>query len=75
MGAVVGARGGLVAGEVADGAAGFLVEPVAVGVKVGFGEVFVKGDLVAGGEGGFDVIPGGCFHFEAGDVLGIVFVV
>ena len=48
LGAEVGAGGGLVAGEVASGAEGFLVKPVAVGVETILGEVFVPGDIIFG---------------------------
>jgi len=57
-GAVEGALGVLVADGLAGRAEGFLVEMVTVGVELTFGEVFVVGDLVVGGEMSFDIIPG-----------------
>jgi len=57
----------LIAGEIADFAGGFLVEPVAVGVEVILNKIFVPGDLVLRAKP-FDALPGRGFDFEALDV-------
>ena len=67
MGTVVGAGSVLVAGEVAVGAEGFLMEPIAVGVEVVLDEILVPDDVVFGGKL-FGLLPGGRFDFEALDV-------
>ncbi len=67
MGALEGAVEVLTADGVTDGAEGFFVEPVAVGVELVLGEIVVVGDFVVFAEF-FGVIPGRRFHSEALDM-------
>ena len=57
----------LITGEATFFAAGFLVEPVAVGVEIGFGEIVVEGDVEGFGEFA-SFLPGFGFHADAVDI-------
>lgn len=60
------------AGEAAGGAEGFLVEVVAVGVEVVFGEVGIERNLEFGAENLSDMVPGGALELEELNVGGIL---
>ena len=46
VGAVIDAIGSLIAGKTTFFTFCFGMEPVAVGIKLGFGEIFIKGNMV-----------------------------
>jgi len=64
---------GLVAGHIAGGAGGAGVEPFAVGIETGFGQIGVEIDLILIGKfAGF--VPGKSLHSDKFDVLAVVLV-